>query len=118
MVIVSLQKIFLKSTVTTYIIYTGNAGRDVLIVADNTTVNLTCVDGIYYPTWFANGTTARTNGQSGYRSSFSINDGNVTATLTVNGNRICGTLNVYCKVYVTDTQQLVSMHNTTLIIRG
>ena len=110
MIIVSLQS-------TTYI-YAGNAGHDVLIVADNTTVNLTCVDGIYYPTWFANGTTVRTDGQSGYRSSFSINDGNVTATLTVNGNRICGTLNVYCKVYVTDTQQLVSMHNTTLIIRG
>ena len=97
-------------------IHTGN-GHTVLTVAHNTTINLVCTDGSRYPTWFVNGSTVGIEGQCN-RSSYSINGGMVTATLTIDGNCICGTLNMHCEAYIAEERQLAFLHNTTLTIQG
>ena len=97
-------------------IHTGN-GHTILTVAHNTTINLVCTDGTRLPTWFVNGITVRIEGQCS-RSSYSINGEMVTAILTIDGNCICGTLNIHCEAYIAEERQLVFLHNTTLTIQG
>ena len=94
---------------------TGN-GRTVLTVAHNTTVNLVCIDrdGSHNPTWLVNGTRVGTEGRC---SRSSLNHGGMaTATLTIDGNCTCDTLNIHCDII--EERQLVSLHNTTLTIQG
>ena len=90
---------------------------NVVIVACNTTINLTCVTSeVRAPDWFVNETQVRTTGDR-YR--MSTSDGVYkTATLTINGNLACETLNVYCEVYSTTEHRFVHMHNTTLRFKG
>ena len=88
-----------------------------MIVTHNTTINLTCVTGgTSAPSWYVNGTQVRTTGDR-YRVSTSSGI-YYTATLTINGNLTCETLNVYCEVYNTTEQRFVHMHNTTLRFQG
>ena len=95
---------------------TGVCGN-VVIVAHNTTINLTCTaSGRHTPDWFVNETAVVTNGDR-YRMRTSNGD-DKTATLTINGNRTCETVNVYCEVYSTTEQRFVHMHNTTLRFQG
>ena len=96
-------------------IRTGVCG-DVVIVTHNTTTNLTCVTSEFRPPdWYANGTWVPSTGDR-YRVSIS-NDVYYTATLTINGNLTCETVNVYCEVITTE-RQFVHMHNTTLRFQG
>ena len=81
------------------------------------TINLVCTDGIRYPIWFVNGITVGTESQCS-RSSFSIGGMTVTATLTIDGSCICGTLNMHCEAYIAEERQLAFLHNTTLTIQG
>ena len=98
-------------------IHTGN-GHTILTVAHNTTINLVCTDGTSFPTWFVNESTVGTEGQCS-RSNFISNGGiMVTAILTIDGNCVCGTLNMHCEAYIAEERQLVSLHNTTLTIQG
>ena len=98
-------------------IHTGY-GRDVVIVAHNTTIKFTCTDGRHNPTWFVNETTVGTEGH-GYRTSTIIKGTEkVTATLTVNGNIICDTLNIHCEAFIDEERQFVPMHNTTVKVQG
>ena len=98
------------------IIITGVCSN-VVIVTHNTTINLTCVTGgNRAPSWFANGTEVYTTGDR-YRVS-TTSGIYYTATLTINGNLTCETLNVYCEVYNTTEQRFVHMHNTTLRFKG
>lgn len=112
MVIVFVQKETFKSNI---LIHTGY-GHNVVIVAHNTTINFTCTDGRHYPTWFVNETTVGTEGR-GYRTVIKGTE-EVTATLTVNGNIICDTLNIHCEAYVTKERQFLSLHNTTMKVQG
>ena len=41
-----------------------------------------------------------------------------TATLMINGNLTCETVNVYCEVYNITEQRFVHMHNITLRFQG
>ena len=96
-------------------VYTGVCG-DVVIVTHNTTINLTCTtSGSRPPDWFLNGRAVDTSGDR-YRMS-TRNDVDITATLTINGNLTCETLNVYCEVITTE-RQFIHMHNTTLRFQG
>ena len=95
-------------------IHTGVCGN-VVIVAHNTTINLTCTtSGPRTPDWFVNGTEVDTSGDR-YR----VSTRNVgrTTTLMINGNITCETANVYCEVITTE-RQFVYMHNTTLRFQG
>ena len=112
MVIVFVQKENFKSNI---LIHTGY-GCDEVFVAHNTTINFTCTDGRHYPTWFVNETTVGTEGP-GYRTTIKGTE-EVAATLTVNGNIICDSLNIHCEAYVTEERQFLSMHNTTVKIQG
>ena len=88
-----------------------------MIVTHNTTITLTCVTGgTSAPSWYANGTEVQTTGD-GYRVSTS-NGVYYTATLTINSNLTCETVNVYCEIYNTTEQHHVHMHNTTLRFKG
>ena len=90
-----------------------------MIVADNVTITITCTapNVRYPPTWFVNGAAVLTTGDR-FRSRI-INTGReLTTTLMINGNLICGTLKIHCEVYITEKQQLLSVHNTTLTIHG
>ena len=88
-----------------------------MIVTHNTTIYLTCTtSGHRTPDWLANGTVVSTNGD---RYSVRTSNGvHYTATLMINGNLTCETVNVYCEVYSTTEQRFVRMHNTTLIFEG
>ena len=92
---------------------TGVGGKAV-IVAHNATVELICTtSGRRTPDWYVNGSTVLTTGES-YRSTSSMDGaGNLIATLTINGNRVCGTMNIHCET--SGEQQL---HRTTLTFRG
>ena len=96
---------------------TGVCGN-VVTVTHNTTINLTChtVSGRLTPFWFVNETVVDTTGDR-YRMS-TRNDVGKTATLTINGNLTCETVNVHCEVYNTTERQFVHMHNTTLRFQG
>ena len=88
-----------------------------MTVAHNTTINLTCTtSGRHTPDWFANGTVVVTSGDK-YKVETSNGRG-ITATLTINGNLTCETVNVSCEVYITTEQRFVHMHNTTLRFQG
>lgn len=90
-----------------------------MIVADNVTITITCTaPNVHYPpTWFVNGAAVLTTGDR-FRSRI-INTGReLTTTLMINGNLICDTLKIHCEVYITEEQQLLSVHNTTLTIHG
>ena len=88
-----------------------------MIVTHNTTINLTCTaSGRRTPDWFVNETVVLTRGDR-YRVSTSNGVGK-TATLTINGNLTCETVNVYCEVYDTTEQRFVLLHNTTLRFQG
>ena len=92
------------------------ADSNVVIVTHNTTINLTCVTGgTRVGSWFANGAQVPTDGDR-YRVSIS-NGVYYTATLTINGNLTCETVNVYCEVITTE-RRFVHMHNTTLRFQG
>ena len=104
-----------KIKLTKFSIRTGY-GRDVVIVARNSTVNFTCTDGIYNPTWFVNESTVGTEGRD-YRTIIEGTE-EVTATLTINGNIICDTLNIHCEAYVSEEGQYLSMHNTSVKVQG
>ena len=96
---------------------TGFSG-DAIIVAHNVTVNITCTapNGRILPTWFVNGTTVLT---SGYRYRSIITTGReLTAILIIDGNHISDILNIHCEVYMTEKQEFLPMHNTTLKIQG
>ena len=95
-------------------IFTG-VGGNAVTVAHNTTTTLTCsASGSYTPRWFVNGTEVDTNG---YRYKISTDSADKTATLTINGNRTCETLNIYCEVITTE-QRFFTTHNTTLKFQG
>ena len=88
-----------------------------MIVTHNTTINLTCVTSdVRAPGWFANKEFVSVTGDR-YRATTS-NGVYKTATLTINGNLTCETVNVYCEVYSTTEQRFVHMHNTTLRFQG
>ena len=94
---------------------TGVCGN-VMIVTHNTTINLACTTtGRRTPDWYVNETVVTTNGDR-YRVSTSNGVG-ITATLTINSNCTCETLNVYCEVITTE-RQFVRMHNITLRFQG
>ena len=96
---------------------TGIQSVDAVIVAHNTTINLTCTaSGPRTPDWFVNEEEVATNGDR-YRVSTS-NGRDKTATLTINGNRTCDTLNIYCEIYVSVEQQFLTLYSTTLMIQG
>jgi len=79
-------------------------------VARNTTIELTCIDQNtegYYPVWYTN---ASVDGSMPNRAG---DTGELISTLTINGNRTCGTINAICRLY--DGQ---IMHNTTLSVEG
>ena len=97
-------------------IRTGVCGN-VVIVTHNMTVNLICTtSGRRTPDWFVNETVVVTSGDR-YRLSTS-NDEDKTATLIMNCNLTCETVNVYCEVYNDTERQFVHMHNTTLRFQG
>jgi len=78
--------------------------------AHHTTIELTCIDQNdegYYPVWYMNGSA------DGYRSSRDEGTGELIGTLIINGNRTCGTFNVYCRLYSGQT-----VHNTILTMEG
>ena len=88
-----------------------------MIVAHNTTINLTCTaSGRRTPNWFVNGTQVVTTGDR-YRVS-SSNGVDKTAKLTINGNLTRETVNVYCEIYNTTERRFVHMHNTALRFHG
>ena len=94
---------------------TGVCGN-VVIVTHNTTISLTCTtSGPRTPHWFVNETVVDTSGDR-YRVS-TRNGMSKTATLTINGNLTCETVNVYCEVITTE-RQFVHIHNTTLRFQG
>ena len=96
-------------------IHTGVCGN-VVTVAHNTTISLTCTtSGPRIPGWFLNGTAVPTNGDR-YRVSTSIGV-DQTTTLTINGSRTCETVNVYCELITTE-RQFIHIHNTTLRFQG
>ena len=88
-----------------------------MIVACNTTISVTCTTSdLRVPNWFANRTVVATTGD---RYSVRTSNGvDITATLTVNGNLTCETVNVYCEAYRHNEQRFVHMHNTTLRFQG
>ena len=90
-------------------------GGDAMIIARNVTVELTCTApaGPILPAWFVNGTVVNTLGQC-YRSI--TNGRELTATLMIDCCHTCYPLNMVCKVFTEG--QLLTMHNTTLTIRG
>ena len=96
-------------------IHTGY-GRNVMIVAHNTTINFTCTDGRHYPTWFVNETTVGTEGHR-YRTIINGTE-EVTATLAINSDIVCDTLNIHCEAYVTEERRFLPMHNTTVKVQG
>ena len=87
---------------------------NVVTVTHNTTINLTC-SGSRTPDWFVNGTEIDT---TGHRYKLSTNSADKTATLTINGNRTCETVNVHCEVYNMAEGQFFPIHNTTLRFQG
>ena len=98
-------------------LYNTGVNGDVVTVAHNTTINLTCTtSGRHTPDWFANGMVVVLSGDK-YKVQTSNGRG-ITATLTINGNLTCETVNVYCEVYNTTEQRFVHMHNTTLRFQG
>lgn len=87
-------------------------------VAHNVTITFTCTtSGRRTPNWFVNGTVVLTS-EDRYRLSTSNNMRDKTATLTIDGSRICDTLNIHCEVYSTTEQQFFPMQITTLTIQG
>ena len=99
-------------------LFTGIRG-DAVIVARNTTINLTCTaSGHRKPDRFVNEIAVVTSLKENGYTEFSTRNGvDQTATLTINGNLTCETLNVYCEVITTE-RQFVYMHNTTLRFQG
>ena len=98
--------------------FTGISG-DAILVAPGVSVEFTCtgLDGEFQPTWIVNRRVAVTEGDC-YTSRLirAQNPENVTATLTINGNRdTCRTFNVYCRLY--RESQFVFVHNTTLVVQ-
>ena len=88
-----------------------------MIVTHNTTISLTCTTSSRRtPDWFVNETVVATRGDR-YRVSAS-NGVAQTATLTINGNLTCETVNVYCEVFNTTEGRFVRMHNTILRFQG
>jgi len=79
-------------------------------VAHNATVELTCIgenmEG-YYPVWYTN---ASVDDSMPNRAG---DTGELISTLTINGNRTCGTINAYCRLHGGQI-----MHNTTLSVEG
>ena len=98
-------------------IRTGICG-DVVIITHNTTINLTCrvPSDVRVPDWYANGIQVTTTGDR-YRVS-TRNGADNTATLTINGNLTCETVNVSCEIYNTTERRHVHMHHTTLRFKG
>ena len=92
----------------------AGVGGNAVIVAHNTTTNLTCSARGRIPRWFVNGTEVDTNG---HRYKISTDSADKTATLTINGNLTCETANIYCEVITTE-QRFAHMHNTTLRFQG
>ena len=87
----------------------------VINVATGVSVKFACT-GPDPPTWFVNGRAAVTEGVC-YTSRLRTAGGpNYTATLVINGNRICDTFDVYCRIY--SGQQALYLHNTTLRVQG
>ena len=99
------------------IFFAGVSGG-VVIVAPGVSVKFTCTgrDGEFPPTWFVNGRVAAAEGDC-YRSALIRTERlNVTATLTVNGNRTCNMFNTRCRIY--RESQFLYLHNTTLTVQG
>ena len=98
---------------------TGAVGNVMLTVAPDVTVKFTCTGPadlfVVEPTWFVNGKTAVSYGDC-YTLLRTTEGRNYTATLTINGNHTCDTLNVYCRIY--RESQALYIHNTTLTFQG
>ena len=89
---------------------TGADGA-MLIVADNTTLQLACSDSNgFLPSWLVNG---RVILGDRYSSSRDKNSGVVTGTLMINGNQTYGAFNVYCILH---NGQI--LHNTSVTVQG
>ena len=101
--------------------YAGTVSGDAMIamvVAPGVTVKFTCTGPTdpVQPTWFVNGKIAESDGDC-YKSKLTEAEGqNYTATLTINGNHTCDTLNVYCRIY--SGPQALYLQNTTLAVQG
>jgi len=97
-----------------HICHTGTFADVTLNAAHNTTVELTCIDpnSVYFPpAWIKNGSVVLTD--DGYRASRGEGTGKLIGTLTIDGNRTCGTINVYC---VLNSGQIIQ--NTSLTVEG
>ena len=84
--------------------------------AHNATVRLTCIDSysveqLFPPVWVINGSSVPS--EDGYRFTRDETTGQLIGILTINGNRTCGTFNVYCLLHNRQT-----VHETTLTVEG
>ena len=84
------------------------------MVTPGVTVKLICTGP--FVLWYLNGSQALSD-EDCYRLAFRrAGEGNVTATLAINGNNTCGAYNVYCRI--DRGSQFLYLHNTTLIVQG
>jgi len=97
-----------------YLWFHADTGATAITAAHSATVNLTCIDPVgrnFPPAWIMDGLATFPN--DGYWSYRNETTGELIGILAINGNRTCGTFNVYC---LPNNGQII--HNTTLTVEG